>query len=177
MNAQDRKKEIEQKKKQQKKKEERACQEKRVLLIKNIPPSLDIELLKKQINAIHPAENYTILNDFLQKKLKRAFVTFSCPEDAADVVTFLKQKQFTRLGIFVALASPSKKSVENVKGNNSVIDQIVRVGSSSPIRCRLLMRRIHIILGLIWGCWSMLFVEIKGWYSLFYGCIPIPVIG
>ena len=73
MNAQDRKKEIEKKKKQQKKKEERACQEKRVLLIKNIPPSLDIELLKKQINAIHPAENYTILNDFLQKKLKRAY--------------------------------------------------------------------------------------------------------
>ena len=129
MNAQDRKKESEKKKKQQKKEEERACKEKRVLLIKNIPPSVNVERLKKEIDAIHPAMNFSIMNDFLQKKLKRAFVTFSRPEDAAAVLSFLKQKRFTRLGLFVALASPSKKTVESVKGNSTVIDQIVRVGS------------------------------------------------
>ena len=129
MNAEDRKRESERKKKQQKKEVERACKEKRVLLIKNISSSVNVDRLKKEINGIHPTENFTIVNDFLQKKQKRAYATFSRPEDAAAVLSFLKQKRFTRLGLFVTLASPSKKTVESAKGNGSVIDQIVRVRS------------------------------------------------
>ena len=130
MSAQDRKKENEKKEKQKKKEKETACREKRVLLIKNIPSSMNVERLKKEIDSIHPTDNFSVMNDFLQKKLKRAFVTFSRPEDAAAVLSFLKQKRFTRLGLFVTLASPSKKTVERVKGNSTVIDQIVRVGST-----------------------------------------------
>lgn len=49
------------------------------------------------------------MNDFLQKKLKRAFVTFSRPEDAAAVLSFLKQKPVYSLRVVCDLSLSFKE--------------------------------------------------------------------